>query len=292
MSETAREIRMIAVSSITVLNPRSRNKKIFQELVNSIATLGLKKPITVSQAGADSYNLVCGQGRLEAFVALGQEQIPAIVIEASRDDCFVMSLSENMARRQHTPIELMQEVGALKKRGYSIAQIAKKTGFGQEYAYAICYLLDHGEDRLLAGIDRGVLPPTIAMEISRAKDGEVQEALADAYERGTLPGNQVLAIRKIIEQRNVTGKGIHSKTVPQKQTKRVTADALVRAYRRETQRQTLLVKKATLAQRRLLFIATALKNLLVEKQFVSLLQAESLDTLPKPLSQRFAATGG
>lgn len=292
MSDTDREIRMIPVVAITVLNPRSRNKKIFQELVNSIATLGLKKPITVSQTGPNAYSLVCGQGRLEAFAALGQDQIPAIVVEASKEDCYVMSLTENMARRQHTPLELMSEVGALKKRGYSMPQIAEKTGFSQEYAYAICYLLEHGEERLLAAVDRGILPPSIAMEIAKAKDGDVQQALAEAYEQGTLPGNQVLAIRRIIEQRNTTGKAVHSKSVPQKQGKKVTADALVRAYRKETQRQTLIVKKATLAQSRLLFIVTALKNLLDEEQFVALLKAESLHTLPKPLAQRFGTTGG
>jgi ParB family chromosome partitioning protein len=292
MTDATPEIRMIPVSSITVLNPRSRNKKIFQELVNSIAKLGLKKPITVSQARPGSYDLVCGQGRLEAFAALGQSLIPAVVIEASKEDCYVMSLAENMARRQHTPLELMQEVGALKKRGYSMAQIGEKTGFSSEYAYAICYLLDHGEERLLAAVDRGIVPPSIAMEIAKAKDGDVQQALADAYERGTLPGKQVLAIRKIIEQRNAIGKTIHTAAAPQKPTKRVTADYLVRAYRKETQRQTLLVKKATLAQSRLLFIATALKNLLEEEQFVALLKAEALHTLPRPLAQRFGNAGG
>lgn len=292
MSEAGREIRMIPVAAITVLNPRSRNKKIFRELVNSIASLGLKKPITVSQAAPNAYSLVCGQGRLEAFVALGQEQIPAIVVEASKEDCYLMSLTENMARRHHTPLELMGEVGALRKRGYSLSQIAAKTGFSQEYAQAICYLLDHGEERLLEAVDRGILPASIAMEIAKAKDGDVQHALADAYEQGALPGNQILAIRRIIEQRNTTGKTIHSKTVAQRPAKKVTADALVRAYRKETQRQNLIVKKATLAQSRLLFIVTALKGLLDEEQFVSLLKAESLQTLPKPLAQRFGATGG
>ncbi len=292
MTKASPEIRMIPISSITVLNPRSRNKRIFQELVNSIATLGLKKPITVSQSGDEAYNLVCGQGRLEAFQALGQSRIPAAIIEASKEDCYVMSLSENMARRQHTPIELMQEIGALKKRGYSTVQVAEKTGFSSEYVSAICYLLEHGEERLLAAVDRGILPPSIAMEIARAKDGDVQQALADAYERGSLPGNQVLAIRRIIDQRNAIGKGIHSVAgAPQKPTKKVTADALVRAYRKETQRQTLLVKKASLAQSRLLFITTALKKLLAEDPFVALLKAEGLRTLPRPLAERFGGAG-
>ena len=78
------DILMIPVNAITVLNPRARNKRVFQELVTSIERLGLKKPITVSQRpGRSRYDLVCGQGRLEAFMALGQESIPAVVIDAA-----------------------------------------------------------------------------------------------------------------------------------------------------------------------------------------------------------------
>lgn len=101
------DILMVPVNAVTVLNPRARNKRVFQELVTSIERLGLKKPITVSRRpGRSRYDLVCGQGRLEAFMALGQETIPAVVIDAAEDDCFVMSLVENLARRQHTPLEL------------------------------------------------------------------------------------------------------------------------------------------------------------------------------------------
>ncbi|MCB2079973.1 MAG: ParB N-terminal domain-containing protein, partial [Novosphingobium sp.] len=107
MSDAATEIRQVPIDLITVLNPRWRNKRVFQELVDSIAALGLKKPITVSQRpGKNRYDLVCGQGRLEAFIALGATEIPAMVVEASEEDCFVMSLVENLARRQHSPLEL------------------------------------------------------------------------------------------------------------------------------------------------------------------------------------------
>jgi hypothetical protein len=42
------------------------------------------------------------------------------------------------------------------------------------------------------------MPANIAMEIARAPDGDVQRALAEAYENKLLPGNQILAIRRII----------------------------------------------------------------------------------------------
>ena len=121
-----------------------------------------------------------------------------------------------------------------------------------------------------------MIPATIAMEIARAKDADIQEALAEAYEKKALPGNQVLAIRRIIEQRKVTGKGMDASrhAVAPRPKKRVTADSLVRAYRKETERQKLLVKRATLSQSRLLFVVNALRRLLADEHFVTLLRAE------------------
>src|SRR5882672_4850428 len=120
MNDTGPIVQMIPVDQINVLNPRSRNKVVFQGIVTNISHLGLKKPITVARR-ADStdgkpYDLVCGQGRLEAFIALGQTEIPAIVKEASREDCFLMSLVENVARRQQRPLELLREITNLKSR--------------------------------------------------------------------------------------------------------------------------------------------------------------------------------
>jgi ParB family transcriptional regulator, chromosome partitioning protein len=203
VSDNEPEIRSIPVDLVTVLNPRVRNKRVFQELVDSIAHLGLKKPITVSKRpGRTRYDLVCGQGRLEAFIALGQTEIPALVVEASEEDCYVMSLVENLARRQQSPLELVHAIGVLAGRGYSHAEIAKKVDFSVEYVAAICVLLERGEEKLISAVERGVIPHSIATEIARAKEGEVQQALAQAYEERKIPGNQVLAIRQIIEQRN------------------------------------------------------------------------------------------
>ena len=125
------QIEMIPISRITVLNPRARNKRQHREIVNNIEAIGLKRPITVSRrdgAGGPRYDLVCGEGRLEAFQMLGQTEIPAVVIEASESECLVMSLVENIARRTPRPIDLMREIGALRSRGYNDATIAEKIG--------------------------------------------------------------------------------------------------------------------------------------------------------------------
>jgi ParB family chromosome partitioning protein len=286
-------IEMIPISTIHVLNPRARNKRVFGELVTSIANLGLKKPITVAvRNGGSSYELVCGQGRLEAFIALEQTEIPAVIIEASKDDCYVKSLVENLARRQHSSLELVREIGSLRERGYSTGEIAEKIDFSPEYVYAICYLLDHGEQRLLAAVEKGTIPHSIAMEIVRAKDSEVQQALAEAYEAGSLPGKQVLAIRRIIDCRKTTGKGMTSAHRGARGAgKKITAEALIRTYRKEADRQRILVRKAGLANSRLLFIVNALRKLLSDKAFVQLLRDEKLYSLPKPLVERLQIDG-
>lgn len=55
------QIEMIPVAKITVLNPRSRNKRQHREIVNNIESIGLKRPITVSRhrgPGGPRYDLV------------------------------------------------------------------------------------------------------------------------------------------------------------------------------------------------------------------------------------------
>jgi len=73
------------VDQMYVLNPRSRNKVVFQNIVSNISTLGLKKPITVARraqaADGKSYDLVCGQGRLEAYITLGQRASTRLTFE-------------------------------------------------------------------------------------------------------------------------------------------------------------------------------------------------------------------
>ena len=113
MSEDMQQkVQIIPIERIRILNPRTRSKKRFKQIINSIDTIGLKKPITVSyrreEPDCNDYDLVCGQGRLEAFKILGQKEIPAIVINVSKEDRLIMSLVENLARKTPNSIELLQ----------------------------------------------------------------------------------------------------------------------------------------------------------------------------------------
>jgi ParB family chromosome partitioning protein len=105
-------IEMIPVSNVRLLNPRARNKIKFSEIVKNIAAIGLKKPIIVAPREEEpgTYDLVCGQGRLEAYQALGQTQVPALIRVVAKHDRYIMSLVENLARCQLQPMELVREL--------------------------------------------------------------------------------------------------------------------------------------------------------------------------------------
>ncbi len=286
-------IEMIPISRITVLNPRARNKRQHREIVNNIETIGLKRPITVSKhdgPGGPRYDLVCGEGRLEAFQMLGQTEIPAVVIEASESECLVMSLVENIARRVQRPIDVMNEIGALRKRGYTEAEISRKIGITSGWVSMIVTLLERGEERLLSAVETGLIPISLAMEISRAESEEAQNLLLDAYETGKLRGKKLASVRRLLDLRmRGRSKSMTSGKFGRKGTNRkLTAGDLMQVYQREAEKQRLLVKKSDFTQTRLLFIVEAIKDLLADDGFLTLLRAEGLETMPRALAMRIA----
>ncbi|MGC2333563.1 MAG: plasmid partitioning protein RepB C-terminal domain-containing protein [Candidatus Acidiferrales bacterium] len=289
MSSSAPMVEMIPVGQINVLNPRSRNKIVFQSIVSNISNLGLKKPITVARRTEPlddkRYDLVCGQGRLEAFIALGQTEIPAIIKEASKEECFLMSLVENIARRQHRPLELLHEINNLKSRGYSNAEIAKKIDVAKSYVIGIVHLLKNGEERLLHAVEKGRIPLSVAMQIANSDEEGIQRALCQAYEDKTLRGRKLITVRRIIELRKANGKRVNQ-GARRRNERPQSADSLVRVYRQEADRQKLFVRKAQLTEHRLLLIVSALKNFFRDDNFLTLLRAEGLDTLPEYLAER------
>ena len=155
-------LRTIPIKQIVVLNPRERGKKKFAQIAANIGKLGLKKPVTLAVMegtnGDTRYWLVCGQGRLEAYISLGAEEIPAAFVEGTKEELLVISLAENLARRQHAAVELLCEIRNLKDKGYSHSEIATKTDLHVSYVRGILQLLARGEDRLLQAVEKGQLP--------------------------------------------------------------------------------------------------------------------------------------
>jgi ParB family chromosome partitioning protein len=284
------ELQMVPIALIDVLNPRDRGSRIFEEIIVNIKSIGLKKPVTVTPrkdaAGNQKFLLICGEGRLKAYKSLGETMIPAMVVQVNDEEAFIMSLAENIARRQCRTLELLSGIEQLQKMGYDKKAIAQKTGLTVEYVYGVLQLLKNGEERLLIAVEGGRIPLNAALAIAGAgsNDKDVQAALQEAYESGQLRGNHLLQARKVIEKRRSLGRSI-AKGAPRKATE-VTSSSLIRAYQYEVGWQKLMVKKAEFVQQRLLFVVEALRQLLSNDNFTNLLRAEGLETLPKYIAER------
>jgi len=281
------EIARIPISEIRVVNPRSRNKVRFEAIVTSIAAVGLKRPITVARRDpardGTSYDLVCGQGRLEAFIKLGEKSIPAVVLAASLEDQYLMSLVENIARRPPSNLGLLHEVRALKERGYTADEISQKLGLHRTYVFGVVRLIEHGEDSLVAAVEAERLPVTVAIEIAMGTTHSMQRALSEAYERGELRGARLKAARNLVAKR--AAKQQETGRVPRLK-REVTKDSLVRDYQQQVREQKALIRKAAMTRDRLLLMSSAMKSLLADELFVTLLHNEGLADMPEQLARR------
>ena len=286
---------LVPVDAITVVNPRIRSKRVFNEITANIAKLGLKRPITVAarepETGGDpAYDLVCGQGRLEAFKFLGQSEIPAIVINASSEDCLVMSLVENLARRQHHSLDLLRDIKRLKDKGYTYSEIATKTQLSKKYVQGVIKLLESNEHRLLRAVESGKIPVSVAVEIADAKDVDVQRVLRQAYEKKLLRGARLLAAKRLVEVRQKHGKG--SSSFRTQRSKSLSVENLIQTYQNDVEKKKVLLRKANATRSEMLFLIQALKTLMADENFVTLLRAEGLESLPKQVAERLIASSG
>lgn len=250
MTDTPESVTLVPIDRIEVLNSRDRNMKVFEEIVENIRTIGLKKPITVTEReGADgttAYLLICGEGRLNAFRLLGESHIPALVVNVTDEDAFIMSLAENIARKGHRPLEILADIELLLAREYSIDDIIQRTGLSEKYVRDIVFLLE------------------------------------EAYKTSQLKGHQITDAKRLIEKRREKGPkvGGDRPKLPN------LAHSLVKTYQREVARQHKLMLKADHAQQQILLVIQDLKRLFSDENFVTLLRAEGLDSLPKYLADR------
>lgn len=280
-------IMMIPVERIHVINPRSRGAKRYRSITRSITNLGLKTPIVVSPRRSDGgddemeYELVCGQGRLEAFRAAGEEQIPARIIDVPKDDLLLMGLIENIARRQAKRSELTGEILRLEKLGYNTYQISQKIDCNFDFVQGVIKLHRAGEERLLEAVMNDRVSIVAANLIADATSNtEAQDAIMQAYENKEIQTRGLATVKRLLDQREYLGKSLrrtHSKKRP------ANRGSIVAAYRREMEKQKQMVKKARICEARLVFIAEAFKRLKQDENFMTLLRAENIDSLPEPL---------
>lgn len=274
---------MIPIEHIRVANPRERSKRKFREIVTNISDVGIKRPITIRPRTDGFYDLVCGQGRLEAFKQLGQTSVPAIVRDVSEEDSLLMSIVENIARKKPSTMDTVRQLALLRDRGYSHTEVGQKTGIAVNYVSALLCLFDHGEERLLTAVESGSVSIGAAIIIARSSSADVQTALVEAMEANTLSKHELQRARELADMRRTLGK-TKSKQLP-RASRAITGESVVRAFKREQERQRAALRKAELCEKRLVFTVNAMKLLLADENFINLLRAEGIETVPEYLAE-------
>jgi len=104
------------------------------DLSASIKELGVLQPILVRPSSGGKYQLVPGERRWRAVVALGLPLIPALVEELSDEQALEISVIENLQREDLSPLDEAAIFARMTTElGYSIRRLAERIGKDKGY---------------------------------------------------------------------------------------------------------------------------------------------------------------
>jgi ParB family chromosome partitioning protein len=165
LSEAVRELE-VALIDPNPFQPRlAFDVESLEELKNSIREKGVIQPVLVRPRENGRYQLVAGERRLRATIALGKKTIPAYIKKVDSDEMMLeIALVENVQREQLNPIDLA--------KGYR--QLMEECRLTQEeIAQKI------GKSR--AAISNNLRLLKLSLEIQKSlKGGEIKEGHARA----------------------------------------------------------------------------------------------------------------
>lgn len=148
-----KEINKVVLIPIAQINKSpSQPRKHFDseslgELAQSIKSSGLLQPVTVRKVADNRYELIAGERRTMAYQNLGYELIPAIVEEYSDEQSIVLTLIENLQRKDLNFFEEAAGIERLMRElGLNQQQISQRLGKAQSTVANKLRLLKYSPD--------------------------------------------------------------------------------------------------------------------------------------------------
>jgi ParB family transcriptional regulator, chromosome partitioning protein len=175
------ELAHLAVDQIHP-NPRQPRKRFEGEAVSglaeSIKAQGLIQPVVVRPRLEGGYELIAGERRWRAAREAGVATVPAVVREADDRDTLLLSLVENVAREDLSPIEEARAYAILiDEFGLSLGEVADRVGKSKPTVSNRIRLLELPED-VLAMIGRRELSEGHARAVLAVPDHDERRKLA------------------------------------------------------------------------------------------------------------------
>lgn len=277
-------VHMVKISSIKVVIPRSRNKFRHAEITESIDASGLRKPITIRRIVDKKYDfaLICGQGRLESLTTLGEELVPAFILDIDENQAYIMSLVENMARVIPRAGEQFQRIKEMTEQGLTNKEISNSTGLSLHWITSLTMLINKGENKLLSAVESGCIPISFAVEIARVDFEGGQELLIKAFDEGLIKHKDVGKIREILDSRDEGLKGfINNNFGVAKKRKKMSTDELQQLYQDNISQHKKIKNKAEYVEIKLLVAGQIFKELTSNESFSKIVSEESLQDIVK-----------
>jgi ParB family chromosome partitioning protein len=136
---------------ISRVHPHPRNIRTeigdIEETAASIVAHGVLQPLAVEPMPGmpGHWRVIAGHRRLAAAKAAGLKSVPITVRQPDGSEPEELMLIENCHRRDLSLIDKAEAMGSLKSKGYSVAKIARSTGFAEGTVYSYLALLDLDE---------------------------------------------------------------------------------------------------------------------------------------------------
>jgi ParB family transcriptional regulator, chromosome partitioning protein len=163
-------------------NPRQPRRRFEPDaasgLASSIRTQGLLQPVVVRPRAAGGWELIAGERRWRAAKEAGLGTLPALVRNADDRDTLLLSLVENVAREQLSPVEEARAYALLiDEFDLSLGDVAERVGKAKPTISNRVRLLDLPDD-VLWMVARGELTERHARAVLAVPDREGQKRLA------------------------------------------------------------------------------------------------------------------
>jgi ParB family transcriptional regulator, chromosome partitioning protein len=163
-------------------NPRQPRKRFDHEstsaLADSIRAQGLVQPIVVRPRSAGGFELIAGERRWRAAREARLPTVPALVREADDRDTLLLSLVENVAREELSPVEEARAYALLLDEfELSLGELAERVGKAKPTVSNRLRLLELPDD-VLALVERGDLSEGHARAVLAVPDHEGRRRLA------------------------------------------------------------------------------------------------------------------
>ena len=156
----------------------------FEELKENIKLHGVVSPIVLSRS-ENKYFLVAGLRRLMAAKDVGFLFIPAIIIQSDAENSLVLSITENVIRKDLTPLQEGLAYYALETtHRLNRKEISRLIGKSQSYVTGRIQILFWPEI-LKDATEKNILAFSVARELADIKDVEyLRRVIIDAEEFG------------------------------------------------------------------------------------------------------------